>query len=146
MKLVVHTDGGSRGNPGEAAVGVVIEQTANGKRQTAIQIGKRIGVKTNNEAEYMAVIAALEEIVRRGKGLEGKEWEGVEGIEFYLDSLLVVSQLNGAYKVKQAHLLRLLETIRLLEARLSVPITYTHIPRAQNALADKLVNEALDTP
>ena len=143
MELTVHTDGGSRGNPGQAAVGVVMQsEIVNRKPSTVIKFGKRIGIKTNNEAEYYAVISALQ---------EAKERLTVYGLRFtkisvYLDSLLVCEQLNGRYKVKQAHLQVLLLQVRQLEQEIGIPVTYRHIPREENKAADKLVNHALDTP
>ncbi len=139
MKLVIHTDGGSRGNPGQAGIGVVIESIVNGQRSIVTKFGKRIGIKTNNEAEYMAVIEALGEVLR-------KKITKVDGIDFVLDSLLVVNQLNGSYKVKQAHLQELLLKIRSLEQQVSFPTSYRHVLRHENREADRLVNEALDTP
>lgn len=134
MKLVIHTDGGSRGNPGQAAVGVVIE-SSDGE---TIELGKRIGIKTNNEAEYLAVIVALEEVINRKITSEQ--------ISFVLDSLLVVNQLKGSYKVKQAHLQELLLQVRKLEAQIGAKMAYSHVLREENREADRLVNEALDTP
>jgi ribonuclease HI len=131
MKLIIHTDGGSRGNPGKAAVGVVIE----GGHET-IKLGKTIGIKTNNEAEYMAVIAALEEVV--AQKIEARE------ISFVLDSLLVVNQLKGSYKVKQAHLQELLLQVRRLEQKIGAKMAYNHVLREENREADRLLNEALD--
>jgi ribonuclease HI len=137
MNIIVHTDGGSRGNPGEAAIGVVIE----GNGMETIEIKKRIGVKTNNEAEYMAVMEAL-------IALEGVKKAGrpLTSITFVLDSLLVVSQINGAYKVKQAHLQALLANIRALIRQLNVLVGFRHVLRTENREADRLVNEALDGP
>lgn len=132
MKLVIHTDGGSRGNPGQAAVGVVIESS---KGET-IELGRRLGIKTNNEAEYMAVIVALEEVINRKIT--------PEQISFVLDSLLVVNQLKGSYKVKQAHLQELLSKIRKLETQIGAKMAYSHVLRGENREADRLVNEALD--
>ncbi|MFA6446621.1 MAG: ribonuclease HI family protein [Candidatus Paceibacterota bacterium] len=133
MKILIHTDGGSRGNPGKAAVGVVIE----GVGKEPIRIGKKIGIKTNNEAEYLAVFTALEEIVAR-------RIAGIDSIECVMDSLLVVSQLSGTFKIKQAHLKALLDSVKRLEKAIGVPISYRHVMRENNKEADKLVNEALD--
>jgi len=128
--LIIHTDGGARGNPGPAAIGVVIEK--NGK--LIHQFGKRIGESTNNVAEYTAVIEAL-------RYLKDK---GVAHAHFFLDSVLVVNQLTGKFKVKDANLRTLLFEIRSLEQEVRGVITYTAIPREQNKEADLLVNQALD--
>src|SRR6185436_4648362 len=91
MRYIVHTDGAARGNPGPAAIGVVIEDEDG---RTVYEVSRALGMKTNNEAEYMALIAALEYL----KDLRPKE------AEFRLDSELVVRQLNGQYKVKEPRL------------------------------------------
>jgi ribonuclease HI len=142
MKYSIHTDGGARGNPGPAAVGVVIEQRTNNKEQkenfkTIAGFGKTIGETTNNVAEYTAVIKALEWLV------EHKGNEKVE-IQFYLDSTLVVNQLNGIFKVKDARLRELLMKAHVLEQEVGGYISYTAIPREQNTRADVFVNQALD--
>lgn len=154
MQLVIHTDGGARGNPGPAAIGVVIEEcdgfsnshdflpgTRIGK--TVASFGKRIGETSNNVAEYKGVIEALKEIKRLV--LCGAVRKGT-GMSFFLDSTLVTNQLNGLFKVKKAHLRELLLEIRQLEQDLGGIITYKSVPREQNAAADILVNQALDDP
>lgn len=127
-KLIIHTDGGARGNPGPAGIGVVIKKGAE-----THSFKKYIGETTNNQAEYRAVILALE---------KAKELGG-EDLEFYLDSELVVKQLNREYKVKDAGLAPLFVEIwnRGLHFK---KITWRHIRREYNEEADKLVNEALD--
>jgi ribonuclease HI len=132
MKLIVHTDGGARGNPGPGAVGVVI--THGGKRIAAF--GKKIGEVTNNVAEYTAVIEALKYIT--------SHQSPVTEIQFVLDSVLVTNQLMGRYKVKDPDLRLLLLEVRQLEQEVGGSITYTVVPRAQNAQADFLVNQAFD--
>jgi ribonuclease HI len=134
MKFIVHTDGGSRGNPGNAAVGIVIENEVGRK---IVNVGKTIGIKTNNEAEYMAVITAFSELKAHAKE--------IGTVEFVLDSLLVVNQLNGLFKVKKSHLQELLFQIRVLENDLGKKVTYRHVLRGENIEADRLVNEALDS-
>lgn len=129
MHYIIHTDGGARGNPGPAAIGVVIEH--NGK--TVTSFGKTIGETTNNVAEYTAVIEALKFL----KSYHGK-------IDFFLDSTLVVNQLNGLFKVKGPHLRELLLRVRTLEADVEGVITYTAVRRESNRRADLLVNDALD--
>lgn len=130
MKLVLFTDGGARGNPGPAGIGIVIY--ASGEHPIK-QIGKHIGNVTNNQAEYKALIEGLAEA---GK-LDATE------VICFLDSELVVRQLNGQYKVKESELKKLIaEVFRVSNKFLRVE--YKHVPREKNKLADQLVNEALD--
>ena len=95
-KIIIHTDGGSRGNPGPAAVGVVIEGDLVGKKE----FGEYIGETTNNEAEYRAVIFALKKL----KPLLGSNKCKESSVEFLLDSELVVKQLNKEYKLKDKNI------------------------------------------
>lgn len=131
MHIVVHTDGGARGNPGPAAIGVVID--IDGKKEA--EFGRRIGEATNNVAEYTAVIEALQYIKTHKRKGE---------VNFFLDSNLVVQQLNGKFKVKEATLRELVVKIRILESEVGGTIHYNLIPREQNTRADFLVNQALD--
>lgn len=133
MKLIIHTDGGSKGNPGPAAIGIVID-TADGKE--LLQYREDIGIKTNNEAEYTAAVRALE-LVR------DKFSEGLERVDFYSDSQLMVRQLNGEYKIKQPHIRDFVFKIRILESELRIPVVYHHVLRDKNTLADALVNDAV---
>ena len=130
MKAKLFTDGGARGNPGPAAYGYVLE-AEDGTVLAAH--GERIGIATNNVAEYSALIAGLE------KALE----LAVPEVEVISDSELLVKQMNGEYRVKNAALIDLsLEAARL--ARQIGPVRYTAVRREMNELADSLVNEALD--
>ena len=132
MKARLSTDGGARGNPGPAAYGYVLE-AEDGTVLAAH--GEKIGVATNNVAEYSALIAGLE------KALE----LGVDEIEVVSDSELMVKQMTGQYRVKNEALRELsLEAGRL--ARRVGSVDYTAVRREHNKLADKLVNEALDAP
>lgn len=133
MQIDVYTDGGARGNPGAAAIGVVVKVDG-GK---IAEFGQRIGEATNNTAEYSAVIAALKYIKTNFSPDEVKA-------QFYLDSVLVVNQLNGKFKVKEAHLRQLLTAVRILEQEVGGNIRYNYVPREQNRRADFLVNQALD--
>lgn len=143
MKLIIHTDGGARGNPGPAAVGVVIEQCQmpNDKCKIIKQFGKTIGETTNNVAEYIAVIEALTYL----KTSHVSPLTSHDTIRFFLDSTLVVNQLNGLFKVKEGHLRELVLRVRALEQKVGGTITYQAVRREQNTRADALVNEALDT-
>jgi ribonuclease HI len=130
LKLVVHVDGGARGNPGPAAAGAVIS-TPDG--DVLDEVSETLGVATNNVAEYQGLLLGLQ----RARAL------GASEVDVYNDSELVARQLTGAYKVKHAALRPLYERARAeLEAfdRWSI----TSVPRAQNARADALVNAALD--
>jgi ribonuclease HI len=141
MKYIIHTDGGARGNPGPAAVGVVIEreETPGHKSETVVEFGRRIGETTNNVAEYTAVIEALKEFT-----VNSKFKNTDPTIRFLMDSTLVANQLNGLFKVKDAKLRDLLTHIRILETEIRGNITYSYIPREQNRRADYWVNRALD--
>ena len=130
MKAVLWTDGGSRGNPGPAAYAFVIE-AENGTVLDAH--GEAIGTATNNVAEYSALVAGL----RRAAVL------GVTELELRSDSELLVKQMRGEYRVKNRDLQELfLDAARA--ARDVGRVTYTHVRREHNELADRLVNEALD--
>jgi ribonuclease HI len=136
MKLIVHTDGGARGNPGPAAIGVVVEKASDASTTIVTEFGKTIGETTNNVAEYTAVIEALHFL----KTYDGEKTR----IDFFVDSTLVVNQLNGLFKVKDARLRELLSSVRVLEQETGGEIRYITIPREQNIRADALVNKALD--
>lgn len=129
----IFTDGGARGNPGPAAIGVVVKDVTG---KILAQFGKTLGVTTNNVAEYQAVIEGLTWMKARGKATD---------IVFFLDSKLVASQLSGTYKVKSAHLRDLVMRIRILEQEIGTNVSYRAIPREKNQEADRMVNLALDS-
>lgn len=131
--LVLHTDGGSRGNPGPAAIGVVVEVEKDGQTELLGEIGETIGVASNNVAEYRAII----------RGLEEAERLGAASVSCLLDSQLVVEQLNGNYRVKHADMKPLHASVQDLRSRFAL-VTFQHVRREQNQEADRLVNEALD--
>ncbi len=131
-KIVMYTDGGSRNNPGPAAVGVYIETLRK-------QFGHFIGSKTNNEAEYEAVIYGLKKI----KEVIGKEKAKLTEIEIYLDSEFVAKQMNHEYRVKEKELQGLFLKVWNLMLDFG-KVAFRHIPREENKIADKMVNEALD--
>jgi ribonuclease HI len=129
MKLIINTDGLSKGNPGTAAIGATIKDEHGNNLAV---ISKKIGVTTNNVAEYKALIAALTQAQKMG----------CTQLEVRADSELMIRQLKGRYKVKSEGLIPLfLEASRLLTKFQSV--TLTHIPRELNAEADKLANDSL---
>lgn len=135
-EIKIFTDGGARGNPGPSAIGVYI--TGEGGKELA-RIGKTIGVGTNNVAEYNAVLEALSWILENKNKQSGKV-----KISFFLDSLLVYSQIVGLFKVKDSNLRGLLFDVRQKEAQINLPILYFHVRREKNKVADSLVNYALD--
>jgi ribonuclease HI len=128
--LTLRTDGGSRGNPGHAAAGVVIER-ADG---SVLAQGKRyLGVLTNNQAEYCALLLGLTAIQRYAPA----------SVRVLLDSELVVRQMRGEYRVRDEQL-RELYTQAVALAKALPAVSFAHAPRAQNARADALVNQVLD--
>lgn len=135
MKYYINTDGGSRGNPGNAAYGFVIKD-AHGK--ILASEGKFMGHATNNEAEYSAVVFGL----RHLKNILGDESEGSD-VEILADSELLVRQMNGIYKVKNERLIKLFMEVWNSKSNFK-SVIFTHVRRAQNKEADAMVNKALD--
>ena len=133
-KIIIYTDGGSRGNPGPAAIGIVIIGVGE-KRE----YGEYIGVTTNNEAEYQAVIFALKKI----KQLIGSDKAEKTTPVFYMDSELLVKQFNNEYKVKEENIQKLFLEVHNLRLDFS-KVEFKHVLRGKNEDADRLVNEVLD--
>ena len=129
-KLTVNVDGGARGNPGPAAIGVVVR---NDDGAVVEQVGETIGQATNNVAEYRALL----------RGLELAAAHGADEVELIGDSELVVRQIEGRYKVKHADMKELHAQAKSLLAEFD-SWSIRHVKRAQNADADALVNQALD--
>lgn len=130
MRLVIHTDGASRGNPGEAGIGILI---MNESGQVVDKISEYIGRVTNNVAEYTALVRALE----RARDL------GATRVRVYADSELMVKQLNGEYKVKNEGLQPLFNRA-LSQVRKFEEFQIEHITRDRNKEADRLANEGID--
>jgi len=130
-KNIIYTDGGSRGNPGSSAIGVVIGTK---------QYSELIGIATNNEAEYQAVIFAL----KKTKALYGKKVVKTAEIEIRSDSELLIKQLNGEYKILEPKIQRLFLQVWNLKIDFK-KVKFTAIPREKNKQSDRLVNEALDS-
>ena len=128
LKAAAAVDGGSRGNPGEAGCGIVLELHGRTEEHTVY-----LGVATNNVAEYAALLAALE----RAQAL------GVDDLRVTSDSQLLVEQMNGGYKVKAAHLKPLWQRAGMLAACFQ-RFTIVHVPREANRAADRLANLAMD--
>ena len=129
-KLIIYTDGGSRGNPGPAGAGAIIYDE---NRKVIAEISEFLGITTNNQAEYRAILAGIKKAV----ALQASE------VEFYLDSELAVKQLNREYKVKNKDLAPLVLAVYNLTLSFT-KISFTHIPRERNSEADRLANEAMD--
>lgn len=129
-KVIVYSDGGSRGNPGPSASGYVI---INNKEEVVAQGGEYLGITTNSQAEYQGVRIGLE------KALE----LGFKYVDFRIDSMLVVNQMNGIYKIKNRELWPINERIRELVTKFE-KVTFSHVKREFNQLADGMVNRTLD--
>lgn len=137
-KFIIYTDGGSRGNPGLAAIGVVIQ---NEKEQELKKYGEYLGDNlTNNEAEYRAVIFGLQKF----KVFFGKKLAQNSEVELKSDSELLINQLNGEYKVLEPGIQKLFIAVWNLKTDFK-KIKFALIPREKNKEADDLVNEALDS-
>jgi ribonuclease HI len=132
-EVTVFADGGARGNPGPAAIGAVVLDPSTEPPRKLAEVSETIGVATNNVAEYRAVIAGLEAAVPFRP----------RAVHVRADSMLVVNQLRGLWKVKHPGLRPLYEQARALLQTFD-EVDLAHVPRAQNAAADALVNAALD--
>lgn len=128
-KMIIYADGASLGNPGPAAIGATIKDE---QGQLLDVVSQRIGPTTNNQAEYKAVIAALGKAIKLGAG----------EVEINLDSELLVRQINGKYRVRNAALKPLYQQVKQLQSRLK-GFVIAHIPRQQNVEAHRLANRAL---
>lgn len=129
-RAIVYSDGGSRGNPGPSAAGYVVINT---QQQVVDQGGEYLGITTNNQAEYHGVRLGLEKVYELG----------YRQIDFRIDSMLVVNQMNGVYKIKNRELWPIHERIRQLMTKFE-KVTFSHVRREYNQLADGMVNRTLD--
>ncbi|HMG26735.1 MAG TPA: ribonuclease HI family protein [Acidimicrobiia bacterium] len=132
-EVVVYCDGGARGNPGPAAIGAVVLDPSTDPPTKLATVSERIGVATNNVAEYRALVAALE---------AARDF-AARRIRVRADSQLLVRQLEGRYRVKQPHLKPFFERAKELLAEYE-SVDLAHVPREENTEADALVNAALD--
>jgi ribonuclease HI len=130
MKATLHTDGGARGNPGPAGIGIVLGDE---RSRIVAEVWRGIGESTNNVAEYEALIAGLELALERG----------VTDLDVYVDSELVVSQVKGEWKIKNERLRALAVKARSLMSRFE-RASIAHVRRAENARADRLANMGMD--
>ena len=131
MILQVYTDGGSKGNPGPSSIGGVFYLD----KKQVFNFKKAIGITTNNDAEYLALIEALEKVRSYELGVMR-----VTQIQFYSDSRLMVNQVKGFFKVKNGKIKEYIFKIRSLEQEINLPIFYYLVPREQNREANRLVN------
>lgn len=139
MILKVYIDGGSKGNPGPSTIGGVGYL----KNKRIFEFKKSIGIATNNDAEYQALIKALEILNPKSKipnKLQSSNFQNIKHIQFFSDSRLMVNQVNGLFKVKNGKIKEYILKIRSLEQEIKLPIIYHLIPREQNVEADRLVN------
>ena len=135
MKLIAFTDGASRGNPGEAAIGIVIKNESNATVQTHKEY---LGTTTNNVAEYSALLRCIE-IVKNSETLHCSD------LVVQTDSELMARQMNGDYKVKDTGLKILFQKVKGALATAQFTFSIRHIPRSFNKEADALANEAIDS-
>jgi ribonuclease HI len=134
-EVIIYTDGGSRGNPGPSAIGVVIDLGGRGVKEYSAFLGER----TNNEAEYEAVIFALKKL----KALVGSGQAKRSEVTIYLDSALVASQLQGQYKIKEKNLYPLFISVWNISHDFA-SVGFLAVTRDKNRRADQLVNQALN--
>jgi ribonuclease HI len=134
--ITIFTDGGARGNPGPAGIGVLIE---NAEKKVLGEISKFIGHQTNNFAEYEALIQGLLMVQEMFAG----KTDDIE-VSVMMDSELVIKQCQGLYKVKEPTLKEQFGRVMAIRSEFFPHITFTHVPREKNAHADKLVNAAID--
>lgn len=132
--IKIFSDGGSRGNPGPAACAFIVEKEG----KIIFSQSKYLGKETNNVAEYSGVILALNWLKTFSKKTE------VNKVYYYLDSLLIVNQLNGLFKIKNENLKKYFNAIKETEKEIPSTIIYKHIYREKNKFADLLVNKTLD--
>ncbi len=135
MDLSIHTDGGSRGNPGHAGYGFVILDSQNNIVHKGSQY---LGIKTNNEAEYQGLLAALTWLKTFSSSTQ------ITKVTVYMDSQLIVRQVQGFYKVKADNLRPIFSQVQSLLSSFSFPVNFSHVTRDKNTLADKLANLAMD--
>ncbi len=139
-KIFINTDGGSRGNPGPSGIGIVFFDE---QGREVHSHGEYTGEGTNNTAEYRAIIKALD-ILTKSKWFAENNHPDNQVI-CRLDSKLVVEQVNGRYKVKQAHIAEYMAEIKKILSQSILRVSFVHVPREENKIADRLVNEALDS-
>lgn len=130
-RLIMYTDGGSKGNPGDAGIGIAIYDE---KRVPIAEVSRYIGTQTNNAAEYFALVRGLEEVIRLGAG-----W-----VDIYMDSELIVKQIKGEYSVKNEGLKPFYEIAKAYLGSLE-GYTINHVKRNGNKIADKLADDGIES-
>ncbi len=138
MILKVYIDGASRKNPGEAGAGIFMEDNAG---MALAELNEYLGITTNNEAEYKALIIALKYIINN---IGNNSLIQLNEIKFFSDSLLLVKQMKGEYSVKSPNIIPLYREAKSLSKMVASHCSFTHIPREQNKRADSLANLAID--
>lgn len=139
--ITIYTDGGSRGNPGEAAIGIVVKSQQD---DILYSNGRKIGIATNNEAEYQAVLEALDWLLQPATE-ELLAQHSINHVNWKLDSKLVVEQLSKRWKIKEPRMKVFAEKAWKKISNLSLSMDFVHIPRNLNSEADALLNAALDS-
>ncbi len=135
MRLRAWTDGASRGNPGDAGIGVIVKNDAG---EVVLEERRYLGKVTNNQAEYTALIVCIEKVIAHADSLQ------CDALAVFADSELMVKQLKGEYKVKDEGLKVHYARVKELLNTARFTFTIAHVPRAQNKEADKLANEGID--
>ncbi len=136
--ISIHSDGASRGNPGEAGAGIVVE--ADKKHYLAVYLGN----KTNNEAEYLAVLSSLLQLPQLFTIDVKKQPLTSLEVNYYLDSKLVVEQLSGRWKIKDSRMKQMAEKCHSQIKKLGLNVSFLHVPREENTEADHLANLAIE--
>lgn len=137
MNFNIFTDGASRGNPGQAGAGIYISCSQGKSLKREIEISQYLGVKTNNEAEYLGALIAL-------NWLKKQELSNEDTVLFYLDSQLVVKQLKKEWKIKNQNLKKIAEKCEQITSQIPCKISFNHVLRDKNSRADSLANLAID--
>lgn len=135
MNLSIYTDGGSRGNPGISGCGVVVYDHQD---NVLFQQSAYLGIKTNNEAEYFGLINALDWLSQNCQKYQ------IDKVTIYMDSQLIVRQMQGIYKVKSAKLISHFQKAKKIIGQFDFPLVFSHVLRHKNKLADHLANLAMD--
>jgi ribonuclease HI len=137
LDLIAHIDGGSRGNPGPSAIGVIVHDE---RGAVLFEAGKYIGRGTNNEAEYHALIFLLQNAAREPLLRES----GAEHLRIHCDSKLIVMQVLGKWKIKEPRMQELCDEVHRVKKTVPFQLRIKQVPREENRDADRLVNQALD--
>jgi ribonuclease HI len=135
MNLSIYTDGGSRGNPGRSGCGLVVYDDLD---NILFQQSLYLGIKTNNQAEYSGLVSALNWLSSNQQNYS------IDKASIFMDSQLIIRQMQGIYKVKSKNLIAHFQKAKDIVSQLSFPISFKHVLRDKNTLADELANSAMD--